>query len=146
MTITSAQRCLGDERGQSTVDLLLMMFVLTLITFGLLQLALLMTARQYTNYAASATARAAMVEGFLRGRQGRAAARDVMRRFSWPDGTYDLPVSGRRGTRSGVVVPFYLPLGSLLYPDQRDRGIRIEGFAMTAIQPGIPEEGDNAGR
>ncbi len=70
-----------------------------------------------------------------------------MRSFSWPGASLDAPErAGTRGRRTGVVLRFHMPMGSLLYPGQGPRGIPIEGFAMTAIQPAISEEGDNARR
>lgn len=134
------------QRGQSTADLLLTMFVLVLLTFGLVHLAFLIVAKHTTSYAAFVTARTAMVHGSVTHAEAQRAERDAMRQFDWPGSSLDAPRPGRRGRRRGVVVPFFMPMGGLLYPDAPARGIPIEGFAMTAIQPDIPEAGDNAGR
>ncbi len=136
------------QRGQGTLDLLIMMFILVVLSFGIVHLALLAAARHTLDYAAFATARSAMVHGALTHSRAQRASREALRSFPWPGASLDAPDQIIRGRRSGVRLRYFMPMPTAsLAGDRRDaRGVPLEGFAVMAIQPHIEEEGDNGRR
>ena len=137
-----------STRGQGTVDLLITLSILAVLTFGLVHVALLSVARQTLDYAAFATARSAMVHGTPAHGRARLAAREAMRAFAWPDASLDPPDQVTRGARRGVRLRFFMPMPTAgLVGGVRDaRGVRLESFAVIALQPPIGEGGDNGRR
>ena len=132
------------QRGQSTVETMIMITFLTFAIWSFIYLGLLMATKQYVNYAAFAAARAGMVsesEDSVSLRE-RGAVKLALDHVQWTPGNLqsltlmrraDWPVPGK--TRSGVEVPYKIPIGV---------GFTLKGFAPIVVQKEIEEEGDNA--
>ena len=130
------------NRGQATLETMMMMVFMLLIVFGLMHLTMFTVTRYMANYAAFAAARAAEV-----GNDPESAARDVMANINWwasegddpPVKVYQENVGGWSGYMVETRVPFGLPIYEYVEPE----GMLITGFAPVATQDDAPSGGDN---
>jgi TadE-like protein len=129
-----------QEGGQSTVEMLILMVMFALFTFGSLHVGIVIVVRHSANYAAFAAARQEMVHGDDHGGEAQAAAGDVL--FPFTNANFATVQPAIRQGRRGVIVPFPFSLGTLTSTGRES--VLVEGFAPAVIQPAIPETGDNA--
>jgi hypothetical protein len=113
--------------------------------FGIVHMAMLASTKFMVNYAAFAAARAAVV----RGSENLAAIQVTDNLRWWRNPLLNLPIV-RRTTRTiagarrqGVEVSTRVPFGLPIFNDIPAGGIRVVGFAPVAVQPAVPERGDN---
>ena len=137
------------QRGQATTETMIMITFLTFAVWSFIQLAILMTTKEYVNYAAFAAARAGMVSEDASGPslRERAAVKLVLDKVQWTPGNVlslslmtrtDWTVPGK--TRHGVEIPYSFPFEFGAYAG----GVTIRAFSPIVVQERIQEEGDNA--
>ena len=127
------------QRGQSTIETMIMITFLSVMIFGFIHFAFLATTKYMVSFAAFSVARTAMVGGDAG--QRLQAVLVAMQYLNWPGSVplYTGPQRVARSTREGFVVNYLAPV--------RPPGVFaffIRGFAPFVLQPDIAERGDNA--
>jgi hypothetical protein len=130
-------------------ETMIVMSFLLLMVFGFVHFAMLAATKSVVNLSAFASARAAMVHGWSGSfvSPGYLAAVQILDNTRWNNVALNLPFPYQRTTlreRDGVLVTYRVPFGRPIFNSVPLGGLAIEGFAPMAVQPNIPEEGDNA--
>ncbi|MCX6538144.1 MAG: pilus assembly protein [Acidobacteria bacterium] len=137
-------------RGQATVETVVVMTFLLFMIFGLIHVCLLAVTKYMVSLAAFSAGRALMVHGT--GWVGQAAAwtaaTTVLDNLRWWKSAWQRlvlpPTQGRLDGREGVFVTHRAPFAFPIFNDLPFGGLPVTAFSAVAIQPDIPEKGDNA--
>lgn len=145
------RRAAHGTRGQATVETLVTLGFLLFLMLALVHLSLLASAKSLTNLAAFSAGRTMMVRGETcaalswGGAWSFVAAETVLDALRWSDWSLarvavEYPKCGVFEKRRGIFVIFNTPFGQPFF----QTGVPVTAFSPVAMQPGIPEVGDNA--